>query len=721
MKKKIMLAAFILAVMLTVFVSCNEDAKTFTITYNANGGFGTPYPQLVVKGTSVTVSNGESMTYKNHDFINWNTERDGSGFVYMPGSTITPHKDLELYAQWTEAFTITFDPNGATGEKTTMFLHKGAKIVVPDGSGMTFEHYDFDSWNTVSDGTGDEYRPGDTYTVTGEHTLYARWRNHLYTVSFDANGGTGTVYDETTFYGGTIEIPSGGFERDGYIFLGWNTAADGTGTTVDPGFVTVTSSYTLYAQWLGGKAVSSESDIDFENGGTFWLMNDVTLSGDRTIAKDLSLGLFGHKLSSQYDIVVAAGAEATFENGSIEACSFQVGNSGKSGAAAELYLVNVGLETTGNVGISLYGTGSGLGMNGTVLSCDGTVGILADNEYTKAGAICMEESLVFADSADNDNCALLVSATDYSTVLDDVLLSGERQGAVIRSGNLSATDSSFLCSGTYSGASYKTEPWGDLNSVPSAALVFGDDNSLATSAYSNSDKTMEGELEDCTFLASGNFDSAIWVESNQEEETTLSIDIAGFNEEQLTSYGGEVLINGQSPFIGTWQASSGNMLVSVTINDDHDCTLLLQDDSKATSVSISDWVFDKHETMSYRMTESSMGTVTASYSAGGDTLKIDSYGLLSGLYRREHAQESAEGTWTLSGSSSTLVLQKTSGDLYSETFSVTYDDEFGNDFTGNMTIDGTDFSFASGETTGENRFRMEEGKLSIDYILLSRV
>lgn len=68
------------------------------------------------------------------------------------------------------------------------------------------------------------------------------------TVTFDANGGTGTTAAQTA--SAATALTSNGFTRSGYTFAGWNTAADGTGTAyADAASYSFASSTTLYAQW----------------------------------------------------------------------------------------------------------------------------------------------------------------------------------------------------------------------------------------------------------------------------------------------------------------------------------------------------------------------------------------------------------------------------------------------------------------------------------------
>ena len=81
-----------------------------------------------------------------------------------------------------------------------------------------------------------------------------------YTVTYDANGGTGTMTDSNSPYyqGATVTAKTNTFTRDGYEFTGWNTAADGSGTSYDEGDTfTPTANTTLYAQWAEAGKVAT--------------------------------------------------------------------------------------------------------------------------------------------------------------------------------------------------------------------------------------------------------------------------------------------------------------------------------------------------------------------------------------------------------------------------------------------------------------------------------
>ena len=90
-----------------------------------------------------------------------------------------------------------------------------------------------------------------------------------YTVTYDANGGTGTMTDTSSPYfgGSTVTVKSNGFTRDGYTFTGWNTKANGSGTPYAAGATfDISENTTLYAQWVAAgdyiNSTPTSADID---------------------------------------------------------------------------------------------------------------------------------------------------------------------------------------------------------------------------------------------------------------------------------------------------------------------------------------------------------------------------------------------------------------------------------------------------------------------------
>ena len=73
-------------------------------------------------------------------------------------------------------YTVTFNANGDSGTPpTAMQKSAGDEIALPDPGSLTKSNYTFISWNTKTDGTGEGFAPGESYEVTGNVTLYAKW------------------------------------------------------------------------------------------------------------------------------------------------------------------------------------------------------------------------------------------------------------------------------------------------------------------------------------------------------------------------------------------------------------------------------------------------------------------------------------------------------------------------------------------------------------------
>ena len=112
--------------------------------------------------------------------------------------------------------------------------------------------YTFEGWYTGSK-VSSNLKP--TVNPTGATTYYAYYKAHQYTVKFDANGGTGSMSDQSHTYGVSKALTANAFTKIGYNFTGWNTAADGTGTSytnkqsVSNLSSTNGATVTLYAQW----------------------------------------------------------------------------------------------------------------------------------------------------------------------------------------------------------------------------------------------------------------------------------------------------------------------------------------------------------------------------------------------------------------------------------------------------------------------------------------
>lgn len=201
-------------------------------------------------------------TVDGYTFIGWNTSADGKGTAYAPGTTWTANDTLTLYAQWTPGQAgLTYDGNGATGGKTDPQPGKTDEKINVRDNGFTRDGYMFVTWNTQADCKGKAVDPGDEWTLQGSGTLYACWAGTAQTLAYHGNGATGgNTAVQSGKTGDELTTNANGFTRDGYTFVRWDTAKDGSGTAYGEGKNGV-SQYTmkpagndLYAIWKANPA-----------------------------------------------------------------------------------------------------------------------------------------------------------------------------------------------------------------------------------------------------------------------------------------------------------------------------------------------------------------------------------------------------------------------------------------------------------------------------------
>lgn len=225
-----------------------------SVTYDANGGTGVDAVASYNYGATVTVSTAQ-VSRSGYSFIGWNTLADGSGTSRAASSTFTmPETDLTFYAIWSiNAYTVYYNMNGGTGSVTPQPGNYGSSVIVST-TVPTRLGYTFSGWNTLAPGNGFDYTGGGTLSIPASNlTLFAKWTPIMYSVSFNANGGSGSPADVTGLTAGnnttlSVTVPV----QNGYVFNGWNTAVDGSGQTHSGGqnFVVPAANTVLYAQWV---------------------------------------------------------------------------------------------------------------------------------------------------------------------------------------------------------------------------------------------------------------------------------------------------------------------------------------------------------------------------------------------------------------------------------------------------------------------------------------
>jgi outer membrane protein OmpA-like peptidoglycan-associated protein len=144
--------------------------------------------------------------------------------------------------------TVTFDANGGTG---TMKSESASAPTALSLNGFSWKRHTFIDWNTAANGSGLSYANGAVFPFSSSTTLFAQWKSGKvpsHVITFDANGGTGSMASE--FHNTPTAIAENHFRRTGYTFTNWNSSARGTGTRYKAGATyPFKRSTTLYAQW----------------------------------------------------------------------------------------------------------------------------------------------------------------------------------------------------------------------------------------------------------------------------------------------------------------------------------------------------------------------------------------------------------------------------------------------------------------------------------------
>lgn len=154
---------------------------------------------------------------------------------------------VQIYGEYD--YTVTFDSNGAaSGVLKQGFSAGETKALVANK--FVREGYTFMGWSTTKDGSV-EYADGANYTATGDATLYAVWQSD-YEVTFDANGGEGTMSVQKFKPNVAQKLASNEFTNGEYFFIGWSTTKNGEVEYENGASYTATADITLYAKWAEG-------------------------------------------------------------------------------------------------------------------------------------------------------------------------------------------------------------------------------------------------------------------------------------------------------------------------------------------------------------------------------------------------------------------------------------------------------------------------------------
>ena len=286
--------------------------KGYHLAFDANGGSGSMESLEKTAGTDFTLP-ANSFTRENYTFSGWST--DGSSLISFADEdslNYTPQNDgdtLTLYAVWSEVAGNLYVKNSGFNYNAAAIYDAGQKIcsdldgyytVSLDGEDKTADI----SGVTASDAEGTVTCKNGTYTLpaisdqdlgykisavkTGTQVSAegkragACWNIEITTVkkgyrlTFDANGGSGSMENLETTAGTDFTLPANSFTRENYTFLGWSTDGSNLISYADEGSLNYTpqndgDTLTLYAVWseTTGNLYVKNSGFDFDSTGIY--------------------------------------------------------------------------------------------------------------------------------------------------------------------------------------------------------------------------------------------------------------------------------------------------------------------------------------------------------------------------------------------------------------------------------------------------------------------
>lgn len=269
------------------------EPMQYTLSFDANGGSNPPEAiSYSYSEDFIFIPDTEdNPTREHYEFKGWSDASDSSEVKYSHTGNNTYYcgqSSTVLYAVWEELpkYTVEFNTGSSTESQE---VYQGDSIILPS---ISLEGNILLGWSTTNN-KADVLPEGSSYTVTEDVIFYAMWEVITYTLSFNANGGTG-IPESVTYAHGTEEyinlsetIPT----YTGYTFLGWSTNSTSTVSEYQPGdsFYLSNNSTVLYAVWKLNDITSgnSASSDYIKNPGNYSVGTDWAVTFNRKAATPL--------------------------------------------------------------------------------------------------------------------------------------------------------------------------------------------------------------------------------------------------------------------------------------------------------------------------------------------------------------------------------------------------------------------------------------------------
>ena len=335
------------------------NLETYNITYNLNGGTNNSSNPATYTITSAKITLKDP-TKTGYSFAGWYTDAECTEVITEIASG--SYGVVELFAKWAATeYTITYvTADGAIHSNILTYTIETDLTTLADA---TLKGHTFGGWYTNS-----SYTTAVTTVAggeTGNKTVYAKFTANTYNVwldgneeascvvSFNLNGAEGVVASQTVTPTATLKYPTLP-TRDGYIFAGWYTNADCTGSLYDFTAV-VTSDTTLYAKWVkveNATAIQINGNVNVTLNGKYEQMLTFVplVSGNITITSSGNYDTFGVLYNSE--MVALAQDDDNASNGKNFLIVYNV-------TAGETYYIGArafSSTTTGTATVSIAGS-----------------------------------------------------------------------------------------------------------------------------------------------------------------------------------------------------------------------------------------------------------------------------------------------------------------------------------------------------------------------------
>lgn len=217
----------------------SKGAVSIDTSYNSGSGWNDANKQLIATYTKSYTRTTKAQTINVAAKLTGIDTMGASNVMTISTSFSVPAKP---------SYTVKYNANGGSGAPSNQTKWYGTNLTL-SSTKPTRTGYTFAGWNTDASGTGTNYASGATYSGNAALTLYAKWTLITYTVSYDANGGSGAPGNQTKSYGVDLTLAQTIPTKDNYNFVGWATSANGTAAYSAGGTYTTNAGVTLYAVW----------------------------------------------------------------------------------------------------------------------------------------------------------------------------------------------------------------------------------------------------------------------------------------------------------------------------------------------------------------------------------------------------------------------------------------------------------------------------------------